>query len=100
MSLEELSFYALMAIGLSSVMVSLYLWFVCKARTGMLLWSSYALRAACGVFFLACSVFVWGVLYGEIRTGEVVSFVGIFAVLGLSCVTPRGLTQRVLAKPR
>lgn len=63
MSLEELFLYALMAIGLSSVMVSLYLWFVCKARTGMLLWSSYALRAACGV-------------------------------------TPWGLTQRVLAKPR
>lgn len=74
-----------------AIALSLFLWFAKGKRTGVLLWSAYAVRALGGFFILAAAIYAADVLSEAADFWGVAVFVGPMGLFGLLLAAPWGL---------
>lgn len=74
-----------------AIALSLFLWFAKGKRTGVVLWTAYAVRALGGFFILAAAIYAADVLSEAADFWGVVVFVGPMGLLGLLLAAPWGL---------
>ena len=81
-------FFGFVALAMA---LSLFLWFAKGKRTGVLLWSAYAVRALGGLSIFISAMYAAEVLSEAADFWSVAVFVGPMGLIGLVLAAPWGL---------
>jgi len=87
-------FSLFLTVLLVAVALSLYLWLVKRARSGLLLWIAYGIRALCGLTIFSAGLVAWELLSSEVALSAVAPFAGLFFLVGTLCMVPWGAFLR------